>query len=164
MVARYDCRAGSLRTGSDGTAALPASNRQLTDQLANCFCEIIRERCFQIHAALRSWMIETKFPRMQHLPREPSGTFSAVNRVPENRMAEMLKVHANLMSATTVQAAFQQAGIWAGAQHFEIGSRHAPAFARNGHLLTMNLMTRNGRDDASKGPPQFPGNKRQVNF
>ena len=76
----------------------------------------------------------------------------------------MLEMDANLMSSTTVQPALNKARLSPPAHDFEIGSRHAPAFARNRHLLAMNAMTCNRRDDASGSAPQFPGNKREVDL
>ena len=109
-------------------------------------------------------MVEAKFPRVQHLPRELSSMSSAINRVTQDRISKMLEMNANLMSSTTVQPALKQGCLSSRAHDFEIGSRHAPAFARNRHLLAMNAMTPNRRDDASGSAPQFPGNKRQVDL
>ena len=76
----------------------------------------------------------------------------------------MLEMNANLMSSTTVQPALKQGCLSSRAHDFEIGSRHAPAFTRNRHLLAMNPMTCNRRDDAPGSAPQFPGNKREVDL
>ena len=94
-------------------------------------------------------MIETQFPGMQHLPREFSSASSTINGVTEDRMSEMLEMDSNLMSSTTVQPAFKQARLSSRAHDFKIGLCHAPAFARNRHLLAMNAMTCNGRNDPS---------------
>src|SRR5437667_8210580 len=109
-------------------------------------------------------MVEAKFPRMQHLPRELSGASSAINRVTEDRISKMLEMDTNLMGSTTVQPAFKQAPISCRTHDFEIGSRHSPALTRNRHLLAMNAVTRNRHDDASGSAPQFPGNNRQVDL
>ena len=109
-------------------------------------------------------MVEAKFPRMQHLPRELSGMSSTINRVTEDRISKVLEMDANLMSSATVQPAFKQARLSPRAHNFEIGSCHAPAFARNRHLLAMNAMTRDRRDNASGRTPQFPDDKRQVDL
>jgi hypothetical protein len=109
-------------------------------------------------------MLETKFPRMQHLPRNLPGMSSTINRVTEDRISKMLEMDADLMSSTTVQPAFKQARLSPRAHDFEIGSRHPAAFARNRHFLAMNPMTCNRRDNASGSGPRFPGNKRQVDL
>lgn len=136
----------------------------LLDYFAHCFREIFRQRCFEIHPAFLAWVVEAKFPSMQHLPRELSGTFSAIKRVTEDRISKVLQMDANLVSSAAVQPAFKQARRSARAHDFEIGSRDPSAFARNRHLLAMNAMTHNRRDDASGSTPRFPGNKRQVDL
>jgi hypothetical protein len=109
-------------------------------------------------------MLEAKFPRMQHLTRELSSTPSTINRVTEDWIPKMLEMDANLMSSTTVQPAFKQARLPSRAHDFEIGSRYAPTFLRSRHLLAMNAMTLNRRQDASGRAPQFPGDKRQIDL
>ena len=121
----------------------------LLDHFADCLGEIFRQRCFEIHPPFPPRMIETQFPRMEHLPREFSGAPSTINRITEDRIAKMLEMDANLMSSTTVQPAFKQARLSSRAHDFKIGLCHTSAFARDRHLLAMNAMTCNGRNDAS---------------
>src|SRR5205814_1067669 len=83
----------------------------------------------EIHSPVRPRMSKPKLPRMQHLPRESSGLPPTVNTVAEDRMSEMLKMHANLMSPAAVQPALEEAGIVSGAHDLEIGARFPPAFA-----------------------------------
>ena len=50
-------------------------------------------------------MLEAQFPRVQHLPRKIVRTAWRINFIAEDGMTEMMKMHANLMGASTVQAA-----------------------------------------------------------
>ena len=50
-------------------------------------------------------MMEAELPRVQHLAREIFCDARRINFVAEDRMAEMAKVHANLMGAPAVQSA-----------------------------------------------------------
>ena len=54
-------------------------------------------------------MLKAQFPRVQHLTGEIFRKPRRIQFVTENRMAKMMKVHADLMSASGVQAAFDQA-------------------------------------------------------
>ena len=51
-------------------------------------------------------MMEAQLPRMQHLAREIFRNARCVNFIAQDWMAEMVKMHANLMGASTVQQAF----------------------------------------------------------
>ena len=51
-------------------------------------------------------MMEAELPRVQHLAREIFRKARRINFIAEHRMTEMMKVHANLMSASAVQPAF----------------------------------------------------------
>jgi hypothetical protein len=53
-------------------------------------------------------MFKTQLPSMQHLPRKSFRESAAVNFVAENGMAEMMKMHPNLMGSAAVQSAFEQ--------------------------------------------------------
>ena len=50
-------------------------------------------------------MTEAQLPCVQHLAREIFRKARRINFVAKNRMTEMMKVHANLMSASAVQPA-----------------------------------------------------------
>src|SRR5437868_10320009 len=134
VVARNDRVSGLLCGGRDGAPASSASKRRLSNRVANCFREVFRQRCFEIHPALRSWVIEAKFPSVQHLPRKLSGASSAINRVAQDWIPKMLEMDANLMGSTTVQPAFKQARISSHLHDSEIGSCDAPAAVGNGHF------------------------------
>ena len=54
-------------------------------------------------------MLETQFPRVQHLPRKVPGVLGAVNLVAKNGMTDVMKMNSNLVGAPTVQFAFDQA-------------------------------------------------------
>jgi hypothetical protein len=52
-------------------------------------------------------MTESELPGVQHLAR-PKGTFS-VERIADHRMADVMEMDTDLMSATTVNRALEQA-------------------------------------------------------
>ena len=54
---------------------------------------------------------------MEHLTGEIAGAFSAVEFIAENRVTEMMKVNANLVSSAAVQRAFNQADVAARTQN-----------------------------------------------
>ena len=47
-------------------------------------------------------MLKAQFPGVEHLSRESFGMFTAVNFVPENRMAKVMKVDPNLVCPAAV--------------------------------------------------------------
>jgi len=51
-------------------------------------------------------MTKAKLPRVQHLARKIFCKPRAINFIAEHGMTEMMKMHANLMSASAVQPAF----------------------------------------------------------
>ena len=51
-------------------------------------------------------MMEAELPRVQHLAREIFRKARRINFIAEHRMTEVMKVDANLMSASAVQPAF----------------------------------------------------------
>ena len=53
-------------------------------------------------------MGEAEFPRVQHLSWKFSRAFPSVNFIAKNRMAEVMQMHTNLVSASAVQHAFDQ--------------------------------------------------------
>jgi len=53
-------------------------------------------------------MTKPKLPRMQHLAREIFCKPRRVDFIAEHGMAEMMKMHANLMSTPAMQPAFNQ--------------------------------------------------------
>ena len=53
-------------------------------------------------------MLKTEFPGVEHLSREKFGKSAAVDFVAHDRVAEMLKMNADLVCPTAVQSAFEQ--------------------------------------------------------
>src|SRR5262249_32343023 len=53
-------------------------------------------------------MTEAKLPSMQQLARKIFGKTCPIDFVADDRMTEMMKMHANLMGASAVQLAFNQ--------------------------------------------------------
>ena len=68
--------------------------------------EIRGQRRFKGFPFTCLWMPEPKSPRMQHLAREISCKPLRIDLIAENGMAEMMKMHADLMSAPAMQTAF----------------------------------------------------------
>jgi hypothetical protein len=69
--------------------------------------EILRNRRFKGEWFLASRMNEAEFPRVQHLARR--GAFRSIKGIANHRMAKMMKVNPDLMSAPTMQSTFHQA-------------------------------------------------------
>lgn len=70
--------------------------------------EIQGQRRFKGFPFTCPWMPEPKSPRMQHLAREIFCKPLRIDLIAEHGMAEMMKMHADLMSAPAVQTAFNQ--------------------------------------------------------
>jgi hypothetical protein len=68
--------------------------------------EIGRQRRFKNFPISSAWMMKPKLPRMQHLTRKIFCKAWRINFIAEHGMAEMMKMHPNLMSASAVQPAF----------------------------------------------------------
>jgi hypothetical protein len=53
-------------------------------------------------------MLESQFPGMQHLSRKGLRESATINFIAEDRVAQMMKVHTELVRAAAVQFAFNQ--------------------------------------------------------
>src|SRR5438067_733371 len=73
--------------------------------------KIVRHRGFKTFPVTGVWVSKPKFPGMQHLSREILCRACRVNFVAEHRMTEVVKMHTNLVSASAVQPALDQAGL-----------------------------------------------------
>ena len=71
--------------------------------------EIVRQRRFKIFPFTADRMPESNFPSVQHLSREILYQARRIDFIAENRMAEMMKMHTNLVGASAVQPALNQA-------------------------------------------------------
>lgn len=89
--------------------------------------KILRQRRFETLPFIDAGMIKPEFPRVEHLAGIIRGQFCCVNFIAEKRMAEVMKMHPDLMGAAAVQAAFDQASVIAGTNHSILGFRGAPA-------------------------------------
>jgi hypothetical protein len=67
--------------------------------------EIRWQRRFKIFPFTGARMMEAQLPRVQHLAREILRQMRCIDFVAEHRVAEMMKVHANLMGASAMQPA-----------------------------------------------------------
>ena len=77
--------------------------------------KIIRNRCFEILPLFCARMVKAKSPCVQHLPGEVYRHLRRIHFVTQDGMAEMMKVHPNLMCPAAVQSTFDQAKILVGA-------------------------------------------------
>src|ERR1700730_15169353 len=72
--------------------------------------KIRRQRSLEIFPFLSARMTKSKLPRMQHLSRENLCEPRRIDFITEQRETEMMEMHANLMSPSAVQPAFDQSG------------------------------------------------------
>ena len=68
--------------------------------------EIDGQRRFESLPLAGARMTKAKLPPVQHLARKIFRKSRAINFIAEHGMTEMMKMHANLMSASAVQPAF----------------------------------------------------------
>ena len=108
-------------------------------------------------------MRETEFPRMEHLALECSTT--TIKRVPEQRMAKVFEVNADLMRAPGVQSAFDKTRFRQFFQNAVI-RRSRPALSRfeHRHFLAMNRMPPNRGFYHARFFCQMPGDERKIDF
>ena len=78
---------------------------------------------------------------MQHLSRESFCVFLAVDFVAENRVTKVMKMHTNLMSASAVQSAFNQACLIARSNDAILGSGCPATEGSYPHPLAMDRMS-----------------------
>ena len=86
---------------------------------------------------------------MKHLTGKISGAFAAVQFVAKNRMTEMMEVDPNLVGATGVDRAFNQACVAARADDAIFSLRRAACAFCDAHFFAMNGMTRDRRVDGA---------------
>src|SRR5262249_60731529 len=70
--------------------------------------EISRQWSFKTLPFTAARMTKTQFPCVQHLARKIFSKSRRIDFIAQNRMAQMMKMHPNLMCAATVQFAFNQ--------------------------------------------------------
>lgn len=109
-------------------------------------------------------MGETEFPGVQHLPRKFSRAFASINFVAKNRMPEVMQVHANLVSPSTVQHAFDKADSILRFHHAIIGACGPTAVLRHGHALTMLAVPSDARVDNALRLSHRARDEREINF
>jgi hypothetical protein len=126
--------------------------------------QVRRHLSLKMHARFGPRMIECEFPGVQHGPRNFSGAAGAILSISQNGMTEMLKMDANLVSASTVQTALEQRRIRSAAHHPKIGARIPTALARDRHLLPLNAMSPNRSVNGPGISPQFSGDEREINL
>jgi hypothetical protein len=68
--------------------------------------EIRGQRRFKMFPFAGTRMAEAKLPSVQHLARQIFRKPRRIDSIADNRVAEMMKMHADLMSASAVQPAF----------------------------------------------------------
>ena len=79
-------------------------------------------------------------------------------------MAQVMKMHPDLMGAAAVQRALQQTHFVVGAQNAIFRFRCASAIAPDAHPLAMHRMPGDGGIDRSGRLPQNTGDEREINF
>src|SRR3954467_3985119 len=115
------------------------------------FFEILRKWRFEVYLFACCRMNKTEFPSMKHLARgriarqgfESGVLFAAVNRVADQRVADVLEVNANLMRAARMEAALNESGCVKAFDDLECrpGFARVPAFA-GGHAFAVGRMPR----------------------
>jgi len=70
--------------------------------------KIVRQRRFKIHPFTNARVKKTQLPSVQHLAWKIFSESRRIDLIAQNRMAQMMKMHPNLMCAATVQFAFNQ--------------------------------------------------------
>lgn len=83
-------------------------------------------------------MAETELPGMQHLAWENVCQFLRIHFVAQNRMAQMMQMNANLVRASTMQAAFDQTDLATGTQDAILRFRAPSTCGCYRHALSMD--------------------------
>ena len=87
---------------------------------------------------------------MKHLAGKISGALSAIKLVAKDRMAKVVQVDANLVGATAVDRAFDQARVTTRTHDAIFGPGRAARALRDAHLFAMNGMARDRRLDCAE--------------
>src|SRR4051812_20602581 len=107
-------------------------------------------------------MGETESPRMEHLSGECATP--AIDLIAEQRMAEMLEMHADLVSAPGVQRALHQRAFGQFAQDpIARLRRTAPISGQYRHLLPLHGMAADRRLNHAAHPSKFSRHQSEVN-
>ena len=109
-------------------------------------------------------MPKPKFPGVEHLAGIIAGPFAAVEFIAEDRMAEVMQMDADLVSAAAVQNAFDQADLIAGTQDAIFRFRGPPLPACDTHLLPVNWVTLVRFVDHARTPAQNSRHEREINL
>ena len=111
----------------------------------------------------RSRDVRTQFPGVQHLSSEEFCEFAAINFVAQHRMPEVMKMNANLMGASAMQSAFDQAH---SADELRRDNRFSPPALEGSdrHSLSMHRMAADFFLNRSGALAQFARDQRQINF
>src|SRR6266571_3655982 len=109
-------------------------------------------------------MAKTQFPRMQHLSREILCQAGRINFIAQHRMTEMVKMHTNLMRASAMQSAFDQARLVPCANDAVFSFGCTPTWRSNAHALSMYGMSPDFFFDDACLFAQFSGDKREINL
>ena len=103
--------------------------------------EIRGQRRFKMFPFAGARMMEAKLPRMQHLVRKIFRKPWRIDFVAENGVTEMMKMHANLMSASAVKPAFDQTCLITRADDAIFGLGRSSTGRSRTHSLTMDRMS-----------------------
>src|SRR6266545_3781456 len=109
-------------------------------------------------------MAESNFPGVQHLSREIFCEARRINFIAQHRVTDMMKMHPDLVSPSTVQTALDQARMISRAEDAIFGFGRAPAYWGDGHSLSMDRMPADLFFDCARLFAQFPRDKREVNL
>ena len=109
-------------------------------------------------------MAKPKLPRMQHLSWETLRVPRRIDFVAKQRVTEMMKVHANLMSSSAMWPAFDETGPIAGPNDAILGFGRATAQNCRAHSLSMNWMAPNISFDDTGRFVQFSGDQCKINL
>jgi len=85
--------------------------------------QVIGERSFKVFPIAGARVTKTELPCVQHLARKILSEPRCVDFVAQHRIAKMMQMYSNLMSATTVQFALNDARLLGGAKNaiFSLG-------------------------------------------
>src|SRR6266571_1278498 len=88
----------------------------------------------------------------------------AISRVADQRVAEELKMDANLVSAARVQRRLGQCRAPQALEHAITGSSFASQVIIHGHSPAVRAVPRNGGSDLPPFPLDFSADNRMINF
>lgn len=107
-------------------------------------------------------MRECERVRVERLPTHPPWIRPApVDRIGDNRMAQMGEVDADLVRAARVEAYLEQCRVFKALGNAVVGDR-APAGGYHSHAGTVPGISTDGRVDHPRGPPKTPVDQSQI--